>query len=109
MGTRILRMALLAAASLATAYAQATVTISPTAVSVHLGTYFQFSDKITGVSPTTAGGTVALAVGATGSPGSISPNGRHTPPAGMPSGGTVIVTRSHPLTPTAPARAAVTP
>ena len=28
-------------------YAQ-TVTVTPTAVSVHLGTFFQFSDKVTG-------------------------------------------------------------
>ncbi|HEV2201103.1 MAG TPA: DUF1800 domain-containing protein [Bryobacteraceae bacterium] len=106
--TRVLRLALLTSAGLATACAQATVTIFPTAVSVHLGTYFQFADKITGVSPTTAGWKVALPAGAAGSPGSISPGGRYTPPATMPGSGTVIVTVSSTVTPTATATATVT-
>src|SRR5271165_6467671 len=75
-----------------TASAQTTVTISPTSAAVHLGTYFQFSDHVTGNSNTTVGWTVALPAGATGSPGSISTNGRYAPPASMPSGFTVIVT-----------------
>ena len=44
-------------------------------MSVHLGTFFQFSDKVTGVTPTTVGWTVALPAGATGSPGTISAGG----------------------------------
>ncbi len=88
-------------------YAQ-TVTVTPTAVSVHLGTFFQFSDKVTGVTPTTAGWTVALPAGATGSPGTISAGGRYTPPAAIPSTGTVIVTVTSTAAPTASATATVT-
>jgi uncharacterized protein (DUF1800 family) len=92
---------------LAPAYAQ-TVTVAPTAVSVHLGTYFQFADKVTGTSPTTVGWTVALPDGATGSPGTISAGGRYTPPAAIPSTGTVIVTATSTAAPTASASATVT-
>jgi len=88
-------------------YAQ-TVTVTPTAVSVHLGTFFQFSAKVTGVTPTTAGWTVALPAGATGSPGTISAGGRYTPPAAIPSTGTVIVTVTSTAAPTASATATVT-
>jgi len=88
-------------------YAQ-TITVTPTAVSVHLGTFFQFSDKVTGVTPTTAGWTVALPAGATGSPGTISAGGRYTPPAAIPSTGTVIVTVSPTAAPTVSATATVT-
>ena len=49
------------------AYAQ-TVTVSTTAVSVHVGTFYQFSAKVTGATPTTVGWTVALPDGATGWP-----------------------------------------
>ena len=59
----------------APAYAQ-TVTVTPTAVSVHLGTFFQFSARVTGTTPTTVGWTIALPAGATGSPGTI----RNRPP-----------------------------
>src|ERR1700686_4805926 len=78
-------------AMLAPAYSQ-TVTVAPTALSVHLGTFYQFSARITGTGRTTVGWTVALPVGATGSPGTISAGGRYTPPAVIPSTGTVIVT-----------------
>src|SRR5579863_6929054 len=91
----------------APAYAQ-TVTVTPTAVSVHLGTFFQFADKVTGTSPTTVGWTVALPAGATGSPGSISAGGRYTPPGAIPSTGTVIVTVTSIAAPTASASATVT-
>ena len=43
---------ILAGLSVWPAYAQ-TVTVTPTAVSVHLGTFFQFSARVTGTSPTT--------------------------------------------------------
>jgi uncharacterized protein (DUF1800 family) len=91
----------------APAYAQ-TVTVSPTAVSVHLGTFFQFAAKVTGISPTTVGWTVALPDGATGSTGTISAGGRYTPPAAIPSTGTVIVTATTTATPAVSASATVT-
>src|SRR5579863_1580040 len=91
----------------APAYAQ-TVTVTPTALSVHLGTFFQFSDKVTGTSPTTVGWTIALPAGATGSPGTISAGGRYTPPAAIPSTGTVIVTATSTAAPTISASATVT-
>jgi uncharacterized protein (DUF1800 family) len=90
----------------APAYAQ-TVAVSPTAVSVHLGTYFQFAAKVTGTSPTTVGWTIALPDGATGSPGTISAGGRYTPPAAIPSTGTVIVTATSTAAPTVSASATV--
>ena len=89
------------------AYAQ-TVTVSPTAVSVHLGTFYQFADKVTGITPTTVGWTIALPAGATGSPGTISAGGRYTPPNAIPSTGTVIVTVTSTAAPTASASATVT-
>src|SRR5579863_9300131 len=92
---------------LAPAYAQ-TVTVSPTAVSVHLGAYVQFADSVTGITPTTVGWTIALPAGATGSPGTISAGGRYTPPAAIPSTGTVIVTATSTAAPTASASATVT-
>src|SRR5438128_952260 len=74
------------------AHAQTTVTVSPPAVSVHLGTFYQFSARVTGVTPATVAWSIALPPGATGSPGTISTGGRYTPPAAIPGGGTVIVT-----------------
>src|SRR5665213_1807557 len=68
-------------------YAQ-TITVSPTAESVHLGTFFQFAAKVAGTTPTTVGWTIALPPGDTGSPGTISAGGRYTPPAAIPSTGT---------------------
>ena len=88
MGIRALRLALLGAIGFASAYAQGTVAISPAAASVHLGAYFIFSDKVTGIATTTVGWTVALPAGATGSPGTISTGGLYVPPATMPSSGT---------------------
>ncbi len=85
-----------------------TVTVSPTAVSVHLGTFYQFAAKVTGISPTTVGWTVALPYGATGSTGTISAGGRYTPPAAIPSTGTVIVTATSTAAPTVSASATVT-
>ncbi len=108
MGTRVLRLALLGAVAFASAHAQGTVTISPTAVDVHLGTYLQFSDKVTGITPATVGWTVALPAGATGSPGTINTGGLYTPPATMPSTGTVIVTVASLTQPTVTASATVT-
>jgi hypothetical protein len=102
-----IQLALAGSIALFPAYAQ-TVTISPTTVSVHQGTFFQFSDKVTGITPTTAGWTVALPAGATGSPGTISAGGRYTPPAVIPSSGTVIVTVSPTAAPTVSASATVT-
>src|ERR1022692_824017 len=92
----------------APAYAQTvtpTVTVAPTAVSVNLGTFYQFSAKVTGTTPTTVGWTLALPAGGTGSPGTISAGGRYTPPAAIPSTGTVIVTATSTAAPTASASA----
>ena len=95
-------------AALSAALAQTTVTVTPTTAQVHLGTYYQFAAHVTGNTNTTVGWTVALAAGATGSPGSISPGGRYTPPAAMPSVNSVIVTATSLATPTASATAQVT-
>jgi uncharacterized protein (DUF1800 family) len=54
------------------------------------------------------GWTIALPVGATGSPGTISAGGRYTPPAAIPSTGTVIVTATSSAAPTVSASATVT-
>jgi len=102
-----LRVMLVGLTVWAPAYAQA-VTVTPTAVSVHLGTFFQFSARVTGTSPTTVGWTIALPAGATGSPGTISAGGRYTPPAAIPSTGTVIVTATSIAAPTVSASATVT-
>lgn len=108
MGIRALRLALLGLVTLASAYAAGTITITPTTASVHLGTYYAFADKVTGVTPTTVGWTVALPAGATGSAGSINTGGLYTPPAAMPSTGTVIVTVASLTDPTVTASATVT-
>ena len=108
MGTRVLRLVLLGAVGIVSVSAQASVTVSPTAVSVHLGTFLQFADKVTGVTPATVGWTVALPAGATGSPGTISAGGRYTPPAAMPNPATVIVTVASLTDPAATASATVT-
>src|SRR5437868_6516271 len=88
------------------AYAQ-TVSVSPPAASVHVGTFYQFAAKVTGTTPTTVGWTIALPAGATGSPGTISAGGRYTPPATLPSTGMVIVTATSIAAPTASASATV--
>jgi uncharacterized protein (DUF1800 family) len=92
------------------AYAQttATVTVTPTAVSVHLGTFYQFAARVTGTTPTTVTWSIALPAGATGSPGTISTGGRYTPPGTIPSTGTVIVTATSVSAPTVSASATVT-
>src|SRR6266446_6763606 len=78
---------------LAPAYGQITVTVSPSPASVHLGTFQQFTARVTGTTPTTVTWTIALPAGATGSAGTITANGgRYTPPAAMPNPNTVIVT-----------------
>ena len=103
-----LQLILAGAAALATASAQTTITISPTTAQVHLGTFYQFSAHVTGATNTTVGWTVALASGATGSPGTISAGGRYTPPSVMPSVNSVTVTATSLATPTASASAQVT-
>jgi uncharacterized protein (DUF1800 family) len=84
------------------------VTVSPSAASVHVGTFYQFAAQVTGTTPTTVGWTIALPAGATGSPGTISAGGRYTPPATLPSTGLVIVTATSIAAPTASASATVT-
>jgi len=92
---------------LAPAYGQ-TITVSPTSAAVHVGTFYQFAAKVTGVTPTTVGWTVALPDGATGSTGTISAGGRYTPPAVIPSSGAVIVTATATADPTLSASVTVT-
>src|SRR5579862_5240515 len=74
------------------AYAQVTVTVSPSPAFVHAGTFLQFSAKVTGTTSTGVTWSVALPAGATGSAGSISAGGRYTPPGVLPVPNTVIVT-----------------
>ncbi|MSV34118.1 MAG: DUF1800 domain-containing protein [Bryobacterales bacterium] len=88
------------------AYSQS-VTIATTSVSVNLGRFYPFSARVTGVTPATVAWTVALPAGATGSPGAISAGGRYTPPAAIPSGGTVIVRATSVAAPTVFATATV--
>jgi len=74
---------------LAPAYGQITVTVSPSPASVHLGTFQQFSAKVTGTTTTGVTWTIAPATGA----GTITANGgRYTPPATLPNPNTVTVT-----------------
>jgi hypothetical protein len=106
-----MRTAQLALASfllLPSALAQTVVTITPTSAEVHLGTYIQFTAKVTGAPNTTVAWTVALPAGATGSPGTISTGGLYNPPATMPSVNTVTVTVTSIPVPTASASAPVT-
>jgi uncharacterized protein (DUF1800 family) len=104
----VMRLALAGSILFLPAYAQTMVTVAPTTVSVHLGTFFQFADKVTGYATTTAGWTVALPAGGTGSPGTISADGRYTPPSTIPSPGTVIVTVTATADTSASATATVT-
>jgi uncharacterized protein (DUF1800 family) len=104
---KTLRYAAVAAMTAVSAWAQV-VTVSPTAVPVHLGTFYQFSVKVTGVTNTAVGWSIAVPSGATGSPGNISTGGRYTPPPAMPSINTVIVTVSSLAAPSASATATIT-
>src|SRR4051812_45585209 len=75
------------------AYGQITVTVAPSPAAVHVGTFLQFSAKVTGTTPTSVTWSVALQSGATGSPGTITANGgRYTAPAAVPNPNTVIIT-----------------
>ena len=91
MRKNVVRLVLAGAALIVPTYAQ-TVTVTPPAVAVHVGTFYQLSARVTGVTPATVKWSVAVAGGGTGSPGTISTGGRYTPPPAIPSGGTVIVT-----------------
>lgn len=102
------RLTFLSLVCLTSVWGQTVVTITPTTPSIHVGTSLQFSSTVTGVSPTSVTWSVALPVGATGSPGSISTGGRYTPPAALPVPNTVIVTATSTATPTASASATVT-
>ena len=90
---------------LAPAYGQITVTVSPSPASVHLGTFQQFTARVTGTTPTTVTWTIAPATGA----GTITANGgRYTPPAVMPNPNTVTVTATSNASPTNSASVVVT-
>jgi uncharacterized protein (DUF1800 family) len=89
-------------------YAQITVTVSPAPASVHLGTFEQFAARVAGTTTPGVTWTVALPSGATGSPGTISPRGRYTPPGKLPDPNTVVVTATSTANPTVAGSAAVT-
>jgi len=108
MGMKTLQFVMACMVALGSASAQTTVTVSPTTAQVHLGTYNQFTAHVTGATNTTIGWSVALPAGATGSPGSISADGRYTPPSAMPSVNSVTVTAISLAAPTAAASAQVT-
>ena len=82
------------------AYAQITITVSPSPASVHVGTFLQFSAKVTGTTTTDVGWTVTPSTGA----GAISANGRYTPPATLPNPNTVTLTATSTASPTTSAR-----
>src|SRR5579863_2636570 len=102
------RLALAGLGLLLPAYAQITVTVSPSPASVHVGTFQQFAVKVTGTAKTGVTWTVALPAGATGSPGTISPGGRYTPPGKLPNPNTVIVTATSSASPAVFGSATVT-
>lgn len=108
MGMKTLQLVLAGMVALGSASAQTSITVSPTTAQVHLGTYYQFAAHVTGATNTTVGWSVALPAGATGSPGSISADGRYTPPSEIPSVNSVTVTAASLATPTASASALVT-
>ncbi len=108
MGIRIVQFALSGLLMLPLASAQTAVTIVPVKAEVHLGTFVQFAAHVTGSTNTTVAWSVALPVGATGSPGTISFGGLYTPPGAMPSVNTVTVTVTTLATPVASASAQVT-
>jgi len=116
MGIRALRPAIFVAVGFAALglvaerplQAQGSITITPAAIGVHIGTYYRFGDTVTGITPTTVGWSVALPAGATGSAGSVDTGGLFVPPSTMPSSGTVIVTVASNITPSVMASATVT-
>ena len=86
------------------AYAQITVTVSPSPASVHVGTFLQFAAKVSGTSTTGVSWSMTPATGA----GSISPGGRYTPPATLPTPNTVTVTATSTASPATSASVTVT-
>src|SRR5579862_7917415 len=86
------------------AYAQITVTVSPSPASVHVGTFLQFAAKVSGTSTTGVAWSMTPATGA----GSISTGGRYTPPATLPNPNTITVTATSTANPTASASAKLT-
>jgi uncharacterized protein (DUF1800 family) len=94
---------------LAPAYGQITVTVLPSPASVHIGTFQQFTARVTGATATGVTWTIALPAGATGSAGSITANGgRYTPPAALPNPNTVTVTATSNASPTNSGTATIT-
>lgn len=94
---------------LAPAYGQITVTVLPSPASVHIGTFQQFTARVTGATATGVTWTIALPKGATGSAGSITANGgRYTPPAAPPNPNTVTVTATSNASPTNSGTATIT-
>ena len=62
------------------AYAQIAVTVTPSPAAVHVGTFLQFSARVSGTSTAGVTWTIKPMTGA----GSISTGGRYTPPASFP-------------------------
>jgi uncharacterized protein (DUF1800 family) len=86
------------------AYAQVAVTVSPSPAAVHVGTFLQFSARVSGTSTAGVSWSVKPMTGA----GTISPGGRYTPPAALPSPNTVTVTATSAASPAASASVTVT-
>jgi len=78
------------------AFAQITVTVSPSPASVHVGTFLQFSARVSGTSTTGVTWSLTPATGA----GRIDNGGRYTPPDALPNPNTVTVTAKSNASPT---------
>ena len=86
------------------AYAQITVTVSPSPASVHVGTFLQFAARVSGTSTTGVSWSITPATGA----GAISTGGLYTPPATLPNPNTITVTAKSAASPTTSASVTVT-
>ena len=86
------------------AFAQVTVTVSPSPASVHVGTFLQFSARVSGTSTTGVTWSLTPATGA----GTIDTGGRYTPPAALPNPNTVTVTAKSNASPTTTASVVLT-
>ncbi len=104
MGNRLILASLCACLP---AYAQITIAVSPSPASVHIGTFLQFSARVSGTSTTSVTWSLTPP-GTMRSAGVISPGGRYTPPAALPVPNTVIVTATSNASPTTSASVTVT-
>jgi len=86
------------------AYAQISVTVSPSPASVHVGTFLQFSARVSGTSTSGVAWSLTPSMGA----GTISSGGRYAPPAALPVPNTVTVTATSTASPAVSASVTVT-